>query len=152
MEAQIDFEGVDELATNIEKAFEKCPDEMSKAMRKAANGWKKEVSAKFPKEPYMTHASAHNKNKRLSKSASKSWKSKSEYTVYGYTGEIDVANTNRLWHLVENGHREVLFGKETGGFVPGKHYKDSVNEEYETKYPEEMDKAATKALTEAGLL
>ena len=151
----IKITGVDELASCINKALEKCPDEMNKAMRKTNGGWKKDVNAKFPYSDYGSNA--HSKIKRASGKAditkpfSKCWKSRTSYSQYGYIDDIETGNTHKLWHLVENGHHKWYMGHDTGGFVPGRHYKDSVNEKYETEYPESMGKAAKKALDEAGL-
>lgn len=140
---EIELRGARELKEEISKALMTCPDEMNRAIHKAANGWKKEVNQNFPTKEYGAGAKGH-------KPFAKSWKAKYEKGATGYIESAAVSNTHRLFHLVENGHRKVLFGKETGGFVEGKHFKDSVNKKYEDEYPELMDRAADEALKKAG--
>lgn len=74
---QIDIKGVDELKEEIASALKTCPDEMNRAVRKAANGWKKEVNLNFPSPEYGAGAKGH-------KPFAKSWKSKYEKGLTGY--------------------------------------------------------------------
>ena len=143
-EEQIEIRGVEELKDEISKALKYCPDEMSLAMRQVTNNWKRDVNKKFPRADYGA-------DKRWGYSFARSWKTSYAVSYRGFTEFAEVTNSHRLFHLVENGHRLVLNGKDTGKFVPGKHYKDSVTQKYKEEYPEMMAKAAEEALTKAGV-
>ena len=144
-EEQIEIRGVDELKANIIKALQIGPDKMNKAMRKAVRGWQEDVNSKFPRPDYGGDS-------RWRHAFAKSWKQEISLSLWGYPDRAEVTNSHRLFHLVENGHRMVLNGKETGSFVPGKHFKDSVNKKYEVVYPELLAQAAEEVLRNAGLL
>lgn len=143
MESYVSIKGVDELVECIQKGLEKCPDEMNAATRKISNSWKKDVNSKFPSADYGSQGGKIDP-------IAKRWKTQFDYGDRGYIVEAKVGSSHPLFHLLENGHEKWLFGKNTGGFVPGKHFKDSVNEQYETEYPEKLGDAAKKALEEAG--
>ena len=137
---KMEIDGADELAACIEKALAFCPDDMNLAMKRAAKGFREDCNAKFP--------ATYDKGKRPFK---KNWKTENTYGAYGYITETTVANKSPHWHLVENGHQKWIDGKNTGGFVPGRHYAEKTRGEYEEKYPEMMQEAALEALEKAGL-
>lgn len=146
MGIEMTMEGVEELKSSMQLALDKCPDEMNRAIRSQSRSWVKDCNAKMPGHYYNVPKDRHTP-------IPKNWSRKESVNNLGNVEEIEIRNKSPHFHLVENGHREYDFhGKPTGGFVPGKHFAEETRNEYESKYPESMEKAADRALKKAGLL
>ena len=137
----IEFSGLDELVRDFEKCALSYPDETVKAVRKAANEFKKDVNEKMP-------SSYSFKNK---------WRvSREKGTSVSEVG-FEVQNKAPHWHLVENGHEllvspsraaalergQAYHGQkrkshkrptdlEHRGFVPGRHYCADTRDEWKS--------------------
>ena len=137
---RVEIEGLEDLRSKMEKCAEDFPDQANLAMKRCAADWRKDVNAKMP--------SSYSTGK---KPIPKNWKSEYTYNRYQVCDSVTIYNKAPHWHLVENGHRKFDFhGHDTGGFVPGRHYAADTNDEWEDKFPEEIDKQLDKALAEAG--
>lgn len=136
----IELRGAVELQASFSTLFQNQPDELNKAIRKAGKGWCDDVNQMFP--------SHYAEGK---KPFAKSWKTKTTMNHWGIIESLEIVNKRPHWHLVENGHAKVLWGKRTGGFVPGKHYARRAREIWKDKFPEAIDAAITAAMAKAGL-
>ena len=137
---RVEIEGLEDLRSKMEKCAEDFPDQANLAMKRCAADWRKDVNAKMP--------SSYSTGK---KPIPKNWKSEYTYNRYQVCDSVTIYNKAPHWHLVENGHRKFDFhGHDTGGFVPGGHYAADTNDEWEDKFPEEINNQLDKALAEAG--
>lgn len=124
----------------MEALVSRYPDQANDAMREAAKEWKQSCNDKFP--AYYSKGV---------KPFPKNWKSTAEYTNLGLIGTLTVSNKAPHFHLVEEGHAKWLWGKNTGGYVPGKFYAERTRAEFESRYPEIMEKALNDAVAGSGL-
>ena len=138
MAESVRFIGLEGLMSDMQGLISKAPDELNKAVEKAAREWTKDCNEKMP----STYKDGKNSLKK--------WKTKKEYTSLGIISSIEVTNKAPHFHLVENGHRKFIHGMDTGGFVEGKHYAEKTRAEYESKYPEKMQEAINKVLADRG--
>ena len=128
MSAEFDMKGLAELEKDLRKCITDYPDQTDRAMRRWANQGVRECNAKMPasytegKRPFL-----------------KSWR-KTMSRELGVAAEIQIVNKSPHFHLVENGHEKVVYGKRTGGFVPGKHFAEKTREEWKDTFPEEVKK------------
>lgn len=164
-----ELKGIDEFAADIERCLKEYPEEASRKVYNLAGKFTKDVNEKFP--------SNYETGKR---SLPRSWKRERERTMFtGYTIRVNVSNKSPHFHLVENGHemvitpiayaihanrksgskaskkrkriKEAKFKKEHRGFVPGKHYCEKTRNEWQEKYPEEIEKFLNKMLKDRNL-
>jgi len=133
----IDFHGLDK---DIEDVISKYPDETASFMRKSANKWKKDANT-----------NGYGKYTGGKKPIPKSWKTEKEENILHQATSIQVKNTARHFHLVENGHVKWIRGRNTGGFVPGKHYAEKTREEWREKFPDLVDDFVDNMLKGHGL-
>lgn len=117
---EIDFHGLD---TDIQAVSDKYPDETASFMRKQANKWKKDCNAKG--------YGNYNDGKRP---IPKAWKTVKEENILHQVNAVEIQNQSPLFHLLENGHVKWLFGRNTGGYVPGKHWAEKTREEWRDKF------------------
>ena len=66
------------------------------------------------------------------------WKTVKEENIWHQVNEVQIKNTSKIFHLLENGHVKWLFGKNTGGYVPGKHWAEKTREEWKDKFPSDV--------------
>lgn len=135
----VQFIGLDSLLGDMRSMITQAPDDLNQAILKTAKSWTKDCNAKMP-------SSYKDGSKGLKK-----WRTKKEYSSIGLISSVEITNKAPHFHLVENGHRKFIAGKDTGGFVAGKHFAEKTREEYEKKYPEMMQSAVSKALADRGL-
>ena len=122
-----EIRGLEDLQRDIENVVVKHPDEVNKKMKSLGNQFKKDCNAKMP-------ANYHSGKRAIPKS----WEIRSEQQAHVVT-EVQIRNKAPHFHLVENGHEKYIRGKSTGGFVPGKHYAERTRQEYEDKFPDEIE-------------
>ena len=128
----IDYHGLDKDFQSIIETF---PDEAERYLRQQAKAWKDSCNEKGYKN--------YTKEK---KPIAKSWKTEYERdSLYNATA-VSVTNKSPLFHLLENGHRKWLWGEDTGGFVPGKHYAEKTREEFKDSFGEDTGKFVEKAI------
>lgn len=150
MAETVRFIGLDDLLSDMQDLITKAPDELNTAVIKVAKDWSKDCNDKMP-SGYSGKSIKNEEGKRVVNKASlKRWKTKITYNSLGMVSNVEVVNRAPHFHLVENGHRKVLFGHDTGGFVPGKHYAEKTRKEYESKYPEKMEQAINKIMEDRG--
>ena len=125
MAEAFEVSGLDELRTDMEAVVSQYPDETAKWLRREANQWKKDCNSR-----------GYSQYKDGKRPIPKSWKTEKEENIVHEVNSISIRNTAPHFHLVENGHRKVLWGRETGGFVPGKHYAEQTRAEWRDKFPE----------------
>lgn len=122
---QLDFHDLDKDIANVLNEY---PDETLSFMRKEANKWKKDCNDKGYK--------AYTGQKRP---IPKNWKTTKEENVLHQATAIEIQNKSPLFHLLENGHVKVLWGKRTNGFVPGKHWAEKTRAEWQETFPQEVE-------------
>lgn len=135
-----EISGLEELEEDLEAVVSRYPDETAAWLRKEANQWKKDCNSKG--------YSRYTDGKRP---IPKSWKTEKEENIVHEVNSVSIRNTSPHFHLVENGHRKVLWGKETGGFVPGKHYAEQTRAEWQDKFPEHAERYVDQMLKGQGL-
>ena len=142
-ELELEFRGLDELARDFQKVVDKYPDETANALMKVGKSFIVDTCASMP--------SYYADGKRPLNSP-KQWDRKRESSSFnGSTVAISVSCRAPHWHLVENGHRKYINGKDTGGFVPGKHYVEKQSKVYERTLPTVMRGYVDKMLREENL-
>lgn len=132
------LDGADALKKEMETLIRENPDALNSASNSVGNKWKKDCNAKMPS--------------KYSYSFMKAWKQDKEYSDTGIMTSNTISNKKPHWHLIENGHEKVTKSGKHVGFVPGKHYAEITNHEFETEYPEIMQEAVEKALKKSGLI
>ena len=158
---EINYNGLDE---DLKKVLQEYPDETLTFMRKEANAWKKDCNDKGYSQ--YDHASANGalrktvttikgdavktkyyyKKGKKGKSISNSWKNSTEVNQLHQVTEIQVKNSHPLFHLLENGHAKWLWGKNSGGFVKGKHWAEKTRAEWKDKFNEHVNEYVNKML------
>lgn len=128
----VDFHGLDK---DFQSLIDEFPEESEKYLREQANKWKKDCNEKG----YKNYTGGK-------KPIPKSWKIEMEKDLLYRATAVSVTNKSPLFHLLENGHRKWLFGHDTGGFVPGKHYAERTREEFGDSFGENTDKFVAKAM------
>ena len=137
---EIDYHGLKE---DLEAVITQYPDQTLKFLQKEANQWKKDCNAKG----YDKSTSKSKKGKTIAQS----WKNTKEENVLHQATAIEVQNQHPLFHLLENGHNKVLWGKPTGGFVQGKHYAEKTRAEWEDTFPNDAEAYVDRMLKEHNL-
>ena len=117
---QLDFNGIDE---DLQKVVNEYPDETNKFMLREARRWKKDCNDK-----------GYGKYTGGKRSIPKSWKNVKEENILHQVTEIQIQNQAPHFHLVENGHVKWLFGRNTGGYVAGKHWAEKTRAEWREKF------------------
>lgn len=141
-EMELEFRGLDELARDFQKVVDKYPDETATALMKVGRSFIKDTCASMP--------GYYSGGKRPLNSPSQ-WDRKREKGSDGSTVAVSVSCRAPHWHLVENGHRKFINGKDTGGFVAGKHYVEKQSKVYERTLPTVMRGYVDKMLKEENL-
>ena len=126
------FINLNGLDSDMKKVIDRFPLKSEEFLSKSAREWKKDCNDK-------------GYGKYDNKEISRSWTIRSEYSKSGRL-EVTVKNKHRLFHLVENGHRMFIRGKDTGGFVQGRHYAEKTREEWKDKFPEKTEKFVSELL------
>lgn len=136
---RLEITGVDELVADMRAMIEQYPEEASNALFEIAESFNEDVNAKYPGN-YKTSG----------KESLTRWKV--EGAKEGNSHFVTSRNKAPHFHLVENGHDKYDFhGHYTGGWVPGKHYAERTREEYESKYPEMIEKSINQQLDKHNL-
>jgi len=141
-EMELEFRGLDELARDFQKVVDKYPDQTVTALMKVGRSFIKDTCASMP--------ASYSSGKRPLNNP-KQWDRKREKGSDGSTVAVSVSCRAPHWHLVENGHNKVLWGKRTGGFVPGKHFVEKQSKVYEQTLPAVMRGYVDKMLKEENL-
>ena len=142
-EMEIEFRGLEELARDFEKVVNKYPDETVKELMKVGKDFIQDTTSSMP--------GYYSSGKRPLNSP-KQWDRKREASEFnGSTVAVSVSCRAPHWHLVENGHRMFLNGKDTGRFVAGKHYVEKQSKAYEGKLPKRMREYIDRMLKEENL-
>ena len=116
----IDFHDLDK---DLQAVIDRYPDETASFMRKEANKWKKDCNAK-----------GYSKYTGGKKTIPKAWKTVKEENILHQLTEVQIQNQSKLFHLLENGHVKWLFGRNTGGYVAGKHWAEKTREEWKEHF------------------
>ena len=141
---ELKFNGLDE---DLLKVLQEYPDRTERFMQNEARKWKKLANSKgYGKYPEGKGAILKNGKKK--RSSLKAWKNVKETNILGQVTEIQIQNRSRLFHLIENGHVKWLFGKNTGGYVPGKHWAEQAREEFKEVFPRDTENYVKAMLKE----
>ena len=135
----VNLHGLDE---DLQKVMDEYPDETARFLRGEANKWKKDCNAK---------GYGNYKYQKGKKPIASNWETVKEENILHQMTRIEVRNKSSLFHLLENGHKKVLFGRDTGGFVEGKHWAEKTREEWDGKLTEDTRAYVNKMLEGAGL-
>ena len=166
---ELTVDGLDDLISDFNKIVKKYPDAAEKELYRQGGKWSEDVNEKMP--------TSYGKGKEPTL---KKWKRTRVRDFSGHTLEIDVSNKAPHWHLIENGHELYITperyaamqeGKLTlkgarhkgkrrtkdskgmihAGFVPGKHYAEKTRKEWQSIFPEEIQKFIDKMLKDQNL-
>ncbi|MBQ0079689.1 MAG: hypothetical protein KBS66_07370 [Eubacterium sp.] len=157
------LEGLDELKEDLQKCIDLYPDKTEKEIYKMAGTFIKDVNAKMP----ASYGTGPNSLKN-------GWHRTREKAMFGgYTVGVEIENTQRHWHLVENGHTvkadpkmyaAFLDGRldkskkkksksqskssntKVLGWAPGKKYCEDTRREWGSKFPVAVRKYVDKML------
>lgn len=134
---EIKYNGLDD---DLKKVISQYPDKTLDFMRKEAGKWKKDCNKK-----------GYDKSTSGKKPIRKSWVNAVEENYLHQATEIQIRNNHPLFHLLENGHVKWLWGENTGGFVPGKHWAEKTRAEWQEKFGPDVEKYVDKILKEHNL-
>lgn len=127
---EFQIEDLEELERDLEKAIRKCPVQAKETLNGLAKEFKKSAK-KRANTDLGTHAREGDDKKW---SIKRKWGSKVIDDSVGMAALI--WNSAPHFHLIENGHNKVLWGKQTGGFVPGRHIMEKTRNDYKDVVPE----------------
>lgn len=117
---EIEFNGLD---GDLQAVINQYPDQTTDFMQKQAKQWKKDCNDK-----------GYGKYTGGKKPIPKSWKNTKEDFIWHQVTAIEIQNKSPLFHLLENGHHKWFMGRDTGGFVPGKHWAEQTRAEWKDKF------------------
>lgn len=143
-EFRFDFDGLEELQRDLEKAIRKCPAQAEETLKDLAKDFKASAKKKANSELKSHDREGDQKKKAISKK----WGSKVIDESVGMTALI--WNSARHFHLIEQGHNIVRGGRIVG-FVPGKHIMDKTRNDYKDKVPKSFEEMLDKILKESDL-
>jgi len=129
-----EISGLNELKEDIEDLVSEYPDETDAQMKKWGAQWIKECNGRMP-----------GSYKSGKKPVTKAWKRKYDQKLH-VSAEVEIQNSSPKFHLIENGHAKWIGGKNTGGFVAGKHYAEKTRMEWIEKFPAVVAEFADKML------
>lgn len=141
---EFSFEGMEELARDLEKAVNIAPLQAKKTLKRLAKEFK--ASAAERAEVELNHADRTGEGQK--KSIGEKWGSKIVDDRLGMAALV--WNSAPHFHLIENGHNLVRGGNVIG-FVQGKHIMEKTRNDYKDIVPERFEKMADKILKESGL-
>lgn len=121
----------------LEDAIRGILDDYEKDVRMSVADTVKDVAKKGAKIVNAAASTVVNGSKY-----SKSWKSRIDKSNSFETQATIYSTEYRLAHLLENGHVKVLWGRRTGGFVPGRihiaHAEEQIVEELTNRVTKEL--------------
>ena len=148
-QVDIEFNGIEELQNAMRKAIEKYPGTAEEYLKKVGKNFKKRV-LKITDSAVDTHTGRLKKGYKLGPVKS-----------YGANMYIEFSGTAKHFHLIENGHNQVLPKKKKGktmknggsvvGFVPGRLIVKQARAEYQEKMPQLMEQAIDEIIRGSGL-
>ena len=118
--------GLKELQKDFDAVCEKYPEEVNKFMRNQGTAFAASVRNKMPAH----WAKGGPKPPKLAKN----WR-RDVSKINDLIVEVRISCKCPHWHLLENGHKKVLWGHRTTGFVEGFHYAEKTRAEWKTKFP-----------------
>lgn len=143
-EFRFDFDGLEELQRDLEKAIKKCPAQAEETLKDLAKGFKASAKKKANSELKSHDREGDQKKKAINKK----WGSKVVDESVGMTALI--WNSARHFHLIEHGHNIVRGGRIVG-FVPGKHIMEKTRNDYKDKVPKCFEEMLDNILKESDL-
>lgn len=141
-DVELEFRGLNELTHDFEMVVKHYPDETVNALMRAGKAFIQDTTDAMPGY-YSTGKQALNNPKN--------WKREKETLFTGQTAAVTITCKSPHWHLVENGHAMWVHGKDTGQYVPGKHYVEKQSKIYRNKLPAMMSEYVDKMLKEHDL-
>lgn len=138
VEFGIDLNGLDE---DLKTCITNYPDEVEKFLRKESRAWRKQCNDK-----------GYGKYTNGKRPIAKSWKTELLKNGLYQSYEADIKNSSPLFHLLENGHVKWIMGRNTGGFVQGKHYAEQTREQFRQPYVEDVEAMCKRLLGRSHLV
>ena len=129
-----------DLDKDIQAVSEQYPDETASFMQKEANKWKKDCNL----EGYGKYTGGK-------RPISKAWKTTKEENIVHQVNAVEIQNKSPLFHLLENGHVKWFMGRNTGGYVAGKHWAEKTREKWRDIFPQHVAEYVSKMLGRHGL-
>lgn len=147
MSLEFDISGLDELTECLQKVVKRYPDKAMETMEKTGKKFKNRV-IKITHKAVFQHTGNLIKGYKLD-----------PVQGYGLNTQITFRGTAPHFHLIENGHNQVV-GKsrkkrKSGrvvGFVPGRLIVHQAREEYKKELPAILEKTLTELLKESDLI
>lgn len=141
---EFSFEGMEELARDLEKAVRKAPAQAEETLVELAKDFKKSAKKKA-----KTELKPHDrKGKQEKKAIGRKWGHKLVGDSLGAAALV--YNSAPHFHLVENGHQLVRNGHAIG-FVEGRHIMEKTRNDYKDVVPERFGKMVDDILKESDL-
>lgn len=137
----IDSKDVEE---SLKKIVNESPQAVNDFMKEIADDYKngvKKACKEYDNRKSKLPKKLQNKDR---KKVSTKWKEVPKATLTGCNVEIDVYNSHKLFHLLELGHAKYIRGKDTGGFVSGRHLEDKFQDSQEKHIQNKMEAFVNK--------
>lgn len=159
----VEVDGLEELAETFESIIQKYPDRAAELLVKQAKELRKDVVKQVKNDTDTDGTSRKSLAKVSSYGISKA-------QGYGAGQFIEVSAKSPHFHLLENGHRNVLpktrtvtrngekvkinlaRGGEVVGFTPGYHFMDAASRKRQIAIPAELTSEVNRILQEEGLI
>ena len=129
---------IDQLAATLQKELAEytvtVTDEVKETVKDIGKYAARQIAQKSPRRA----GGYPKKRERVPGTYAKGWKSK---VAFEGRNDIRVVVYNKdgyMTHLLENGHKKVLWGRVTGGRVPAKLHIKPVEDEINQKLPKEI--------------
>ena len=128
MEAEMTFDGLDELVSDLESLAHKFPDRFGELLKKEAEDTRKDVVRE------VKSAVDIDSENRYSLAKAKNYKI-SQIKGYGESQYVEMSAQSPHFHLIENGHTLVSHTGQAIGWVPGYKIMDAAVVGHKIKMP-----------------
>lgn len=143
MAVQIDIQS-EECVKELRRIVENAPQKVNDFMKEVADDYKKNIKEYCHEYDVRKSKLPTKLQTKDRKKVSSKWKEVPKATLTGCNIEIDVYNSHKLFHLLELGHAKYIFGKDTGGFVKGRHLEDRFQEQYGNTFQRKAEEFVNK--------
>ena len=128
-----------ETEETLKKIVNNSPQEVNDFMKELADDYQKGIKAYCKEYDVRKSKLPKDQQNKDRKKVSSKWKKVPKANLLGCNVSIDVYNSHKLFHLLELGHRKFIRGKDTGGFVYGRHLEDKFQDSHEETIQKKME-------------
>ena len=133
-----------EVEESLKQIVKQSPQAVNDFMKDIADEYKDGIKKACKEYDVRKSKLPKNVQKKDRKKVSTKWKEVPKATLTGCNVEIDVYNSHKLFHLLELGHAKYIRGKDTGGFVYGRHLEDKFQDKQEKHIQGKMEEFVNK--------